>query len=111
MGWRKLKNGELLQMAEENGFEVFVTGDQTLVYEQNLAGKRLAILALSLNNWPIIKDYVGDILTAIDSAVRCLTAPCDYPDRMVGRAEAFDPRRCFVLVGIHGGCMAFPPRK
>lgn len=68
MGWRNLKNGELLRMAEESGFEVFVTGDQTLVYEQNFGGRRLAILALSANNWPIIKDHVRDILAAIDSA-------------------------------------------
>ncbi len=68
MGWRKLKNGELLRAAEENGFKVFVTADQTLVYEQNLAGRRLAILALSANNWPIIKDYVAEILAAINCA-------------------------------------------
>jgi hypothetical protein len=67
MGWRMLKNGELLRAAEENGFDVFVTGDQTLAYEQNLAGRRLAILALSANNWPIIKDYVVEILAAINS--------------------------------------------
>lgn len=41
MGWRKLRNGELLRAAEENGFDVFVTGDQTLLSEQNLAGRRL----------------------------------------------------------------------
>ena len=68
MGWRKLKNGELLQAAEENSFDVFVTGDQTLAYEQNLADRRMAILALSANNWPIIKDYVAEILAAINSA-------------------------------------------
>lgn len=67
MGWRNLKNGELLRVAEESGFEVFVTGDQTLVYEQNLAGRRLAILVLSANNWPIIKDYLRGILIAIDN--------------------------------------------
>lgn len=33
-GWAGLKNGELLKAAEDNGFEVFVTGDQTLLYEQ-----------------------------------------------------------------------------
>ena len=69
MGWRNLKNGDLLRVAEEIGFQVFVTGDQTLVHEQDLAGRRLAILALSANNWPIIKDYVRDILTAIDSVI------------------------------------------
>jgi predicted nuclease of predicted toxin-antitoxin system len=69
MGWSALKNGELLRMAEENGLEVFVTGDQSLVYEQNLTGLRLAIVALSTNNWPIIKNHIPQILAAIDSAV------------------------------------------
>ena len=68
MGWRELKNGELLQAAEENGFDIFVTGDRTLAYEQNLVGRRLAILALSANNWPIIKDHVAEILAAINRA-------------------------------------------
>ncbi|MGP8245290.1 MAG: hypothetical protein ACLQVN_12320 [Bryobacteraceae bacterium] len=69
MGWGELKNGELLRTAEENGIEVFVTGDQSLVYEQNLTGRRLAILALSANNWPIIKSHVPQILAAIDGAL------------------------------------------
>jgi predicted nuclease of predicted toxin-antitoxin system len=68
MGWGKLKNGELLRIAEENGLEVFVTSDQSLVYEQNLTGRRLAIVALSTNNWPIIKNHVPQILGAIDNA-------------------------------------------
>jgi len=68
MGWRELKNSELLGIAEENGFEVFVTGDQILVLEQNLAGRSLAILALTANNWPIVRGYVDEILAAIDSA-------------------------------------------
>jgi len=37
MGWASLKNGELLQTAEENGVDVLLTGDGTLSYEQNLA--------------------------------------------------------------------------
>jgi hypothetical protein len=69
MGWGELKNGELLQMAEGSGIDVFITGDRSLVYEQNLAGRRLAIVALSANNWPIVKNYVAQILAAIDSAV------------------------------------------
>jgi predicted nuclease of predicted toxin-antitoxin system len=68
MGWRDLKNGELLRIAEESGIEVLVTGDQSLLYEQNLTGRRLAIVALSANNWPIVKNYLAEILAAIDSA-------------------------------------------
>lgn len=47
MGWAGLKNGALLSVAEESGFEVFITGDQTLSYEQNLTGRRIAVLVLS----------------------------------------------------------------
>ena len=54
MGWAGLKNGELLQAAENDGFDVFVTGDQTLAQEQNLAGRRLAVVALSAIQLPII---------------------------------------------------------
>jgi predicted nuclease of predicted toxin-antitoxin system len=68
MGWAELKNGELLRRAEEHGLDVFVTGDKSLVDEQNLAGRRLAIVALSANNWPIIKNHVPRILAAIESA-------------------------------------------
>ena len=47
MGWAGLKNGELIRTAEENGVEVLLTGDTTLGYEQNLAGRHLAVVALS----------------------------------------------------------------
>lgn len=53
-GWAGLKNGELLRAAEENGIDVLLTGDKTLKYEQNLAGRRLAIVALSAIQLPII---------------------------------------------------------
>ena len=69
MGWGELKNGELLRMAEDSGIEVFVTGDRSLADEQNLSVRRLAIVAVSANNWPIIKDHVSKILAAIESAV------------------------------------------
>ncbi len=68
LGWGHLKNGELLRAAEQIGIEVFVTGDRTLVHEQNLTGRQLAVIALSSNNWPIIRDYMSEILAAIDRA-------------------------------------------
>jgi hypothetical protein len=68
LGWSRLKNGELLQAAEVAGFEAFVTGDRTLVAEQNLALRRLAILVLSTNNWPLLKGKTSLVLQAIDQA-------------------------------------------
>jgi len=47
MGWAGLKNGELLRIAEENGIDVLLTGDQALASEQNLTGRRLAVVAIS----------------------------------------------------------------
>jgi hypothetical protein len=44
MGWTGLKNSELLRAAEDSGIEVFVTGDQTLAYEQNLNEALRAVL-------------------------------------------------------------------
>jgi hypothetical protein len=46
-GWSGLKNGELLEAAESAGFTVFITGDKTLEYEQNLSGRKIAIISLS----------------------------------------------------------------
>jgi hypothetical protein len=68
MGWTGLKNGELLQAAEDSGIDVLLTGDQTLSYEQNLTGRRLAIVALSAIQLPIIRENLAKILAAIDGA-------------------------------------------
>jgi hypothetical protein len=69
MGWAGLKNGELLQTAEADGFDVFLTGDQTLAHEQNLSGRRLAVIALSAIQLPIIRENLPKIIAAIDNAV------------------------------------------
>lgn len=68
MGWSGLKNGRLLQVAEDDGFDVFVTGDQTLYLEQNLSGRRLAIVVLSSIEWRIVRDHLSQIAAAIDKA-------------------------------------------
>ena len=68
-GWAGLKNGELLRIAEESGIEVFLTGDRTLLHEQNLEGRSLGIVALSSVEWDILKNYLPMIIAAIDRAL------------------------------------------
>lgn len=68
MGWAGLKNGDLLQTAEEQGMQVLLTGDTTLHLEQNLTGRRLAVVALSAIQLPIIREHVARIVAAIDAA-------------------------------------------
>jgi len=66
MGWKRFKNGELLKRAE-GVFDVFLTADRQLKYQQNLTGRKLAILVLSTNRWPAIKAKVPEIAAAIQS--------------------------------------------
>ena len=54
LGWNTLKNGELLQKAEESGFSVLVTTDQNLRYQQNLRGRKIAVVVLTTTSWPRI---------------------------------------------------------
>jgi hypothetical protein len=64
-GWSGFKNGALLTVAEEAGFELFITADQEISSQQNLSGRKMALLVLSTNNWDHIKAGVGRVLTAI----------------------------------------------
>ena len=68
LGWSTLKNGELLAAAEGNGFDVFVTTDTNLSYQQNLSNRKIAIVVLSTTSWPRIQKSVDAIASAIDAA-------------------------------------------
>jgi hypothetical protein len=69
-GWNGLKNGRLLYAAELDGFDVLLTCDQSLYQEQNLAGRRLAVVAMSSVEWRIIKDHLPKIIAAIDNVAQ-----------------------------------------
>lgn len=58
MGWHpQLGNGDLLTAAEATGFDVMITSDQNIRYQQNLAGRKLALVVLGSNIWPIVRDH------------------------------------------------------
>lgn len=65
MGWGRLKNGELIRQAEAGGFELFVTSDKNLKYQQNLQGRKIALLVLSTNYWPTLQKHQGLIASAL----------------------------------------------
>jgi hypothetical protein len=64
MGWGRVKNGDLLKLAEDK-FDAFLTSDQQLKYQQNLKGRKLAILVLSTNRWPQVKARTQEIIAAV----------------------------------------------
>ncbi len=67
LGWSNLTNGELLQQAESHGFEVLVTTDQNLRYQQNLTGRNIAIIVLNTTSWPRIRKFAHSIADALGS--------------------------------------------
>ena len=71
--WSTLQNGELLRTAEREGFEVLVTTDQNLKYQQNLKERQLAIVVLMTTSWPRIERKVNQVVAAINSV-----KPGDY---------------------------------
>ena len=66
MGWASKKNGELIALAEKE-FDIFITSDQNLVYQQNLTGRNIAILLLPTNRWKILADNIENIQKALRS--------------------------------------------
>jgi predicted nuclease of predicted toxin-antitoxin system len=67
-GWSGLKNGALLNAAEEAGFDLFITADQELSYQQNLTGRKMALVVLSTNNWEFVKAHIAGIIVAVEAA-------------------------------------------
>ena len=66
MGWRRLENGALLDAAEKAGFDVLVTCDQNLRYQQNFTDRKLAVVILSTNHWPTLRPVAARIASVVD---------------------------------------------
>ena len=63
--WGGFKNGRLLALAEPE-FDLFLTSDRNLEYQQNLKGRNIAVLLLSTNHWPTLKKQVPLVQAALD---------------------------------------------
>jgi hypothetical protein len=68
LGWARLGNGELLTAAEAAGFELMVSADQNLKYQQNLTKRRIALIVLGSNDWSIVRNYTTVIAASADVA-------------------------------------------
>jgi hypothetical protein len=70
-----LGNGELLQAAEEAGFEVLITTDKNLATQQNLRGRALAIVVLGNSQWRLVERHVRKIAAVVNA-----TTPGSYTE-------------------------------
>jgi predicted nuclease of predicted toxin-antitoxin system len=81
MGWAELTNGVLMTAAEAAGFEVFLTADKNIQFQQRLSGRVIAFVVLGTNKFNILAANIERIIHAIDSAIpgSYLTVPFDRP--------------------------------
>lgn len=77
-GWGSFKNGRLLALAEPE-FDLFLTCDRNLEYQQNLKGRKIGILLLSTNHWPTLKGQVPLVQAALDRARTGEFLPVEIP--------------------------------
>jgi hypothetical protein len=65
MGWDQIGNGDLLTVAEAAGFEIVITADQNIRYQQNPSGRRLSLVVVSTNHWPTLRGSIGLIVETL----------------------------------------------
>lgn len=68
LGWATLSNGVLLDKVEQAGYDVLITTDQNVRYQQNLAKRHIALVVLLSTSWPRIRTQVSTIQAIIDAA-------------------------------------------
>jgi hypothetical protein len=77
--WSTLKNGELLAVAELAAFQVLVTTDTNLRYQQNLTTRSIAVVVLCTTSWPRIKAQADTAIDAIDAATEGSYTEVSFP--------------------------------
>lgn len=92
IGWHEMANGELIQQAEAAGYDVLLSTDKNIRYQQNFVHRKIALVVLGNQQWPIVKKYLDRIAAAISVCT---------PGRLYGNRNSFrittDSQRNFSL--------------
>jgi hypothetical protein len=83
LGWSTVTNGDLIRLAEQEGYELLITTDTNLRYQQNLRKRSMAILVLTTTSWPGIRQVTAEI----QAAVAAMTAG-GYREQPISRFSA-----------------------
>jgi len=78
-GWDRLLNGQLIAAAEAAGFEVLVTTDKNMRYQQDLKGRKIAFVVLGNQQWPTLRRHVERVVAAVNAATPGSYAEVDIP--------------------------------
>src|SRR5262249_55204760 len=88
-GWDTLRNGELLSAAEKAGFDLLLTTDKNLRYQQNLKERRIAIVVIGHSQWPALRPHVQRVVDAVNAATAGSYAEVEIPYNRPHRSSGF----------------------
>jgi hypothetical protein len=77
--WDTLENGDLLAAAEREGFDVLLTTDKNMRYQQNLAGRTIAIVVIGVQQWPALEPHTARVVAAVNAATPGSYTDVDIP--------------------------------
>lgn len=80
-GWDRMSNGDLLVLAEDAGFQVLLTTDKNVAYQQNLKDRKIAIIVIGNPQWPALQRYVQLVVEAVDAARPGSYCVVDVPEQ------------------------------
>ena len=78
-GWDRLVNGELIAAAEAAGFELLLTTDKNMRYQQNLKGRKLAFVVIGNQQWPTLRLHIERVVAAVNAATPGSFAEVEIP--------------------------------
>ncbi len=81
IGWHELENGDLIKKAEDAGYDMILSTDKNIRYQQNLVGRRIAIVVLRNQQWPVVKRYLDRIVAAVNGCTPGSYIEVEIPPR------------------------------
>ena len=79
LNWERISNGELLKVAEASGFDLLVTTDKNVRYQQNLSDRKIAIVVLGQSPWWLVSQHLDAIVAAVNAAKQGSFVEIDMP--------------------------------
>jgi hypothetical protein len=80
-GWDKHSNGDLLAAAEQAGFDLLLAADKTMRYQQNLSGRKIALIVLGNSPWPLVRLHLDRIAAAVNAATPSSLTEVEIPSK------------------------------
>ena len=81
-GWDRMRNGELLDAAEATGFDVLLTTDKGIRYQQNLSARKIAIVVLGRARWNLIRPMLPQLVAVVNAVTPGSYTEVEIPDLM-----------------------------